>query len=591
MLRRLWRLFGRDEKRRLLAIAPLLALAALVEVVGVAAVMPFLALLADPGSLASLPVVGGWLGGVDPDAASEALPIAGLVLASLLLTANALLIATSWWVHRFAWGLNHAISARLLRHYLRQPYAFVLQRNTAELANKVIVEVRQLCDQGVRAALELLTRSTVILALVSFLVVLDPLLAVVAFVSLGTVYGAIYLTSRRFLRRIGREIVTAGAARLKAVNEALGAFKELRVAGREEAAHAQYLPPSKRFGEVQAAVGVLVMVPRYALEAIAVGGVVVVASLLSGRDGGTVAALPVFGAYAFAGLRLMPAMQQLFGAVARLRFVSGALDAIEADLGLRADLESDEDADAADFTFREAIALRSVSYAYPSGDGEHALEDVDVILRRNQSLAIVGRTGSGKSTLVDVLLGLLTPMSGNILVDGSPVPPERRRAYRRLFGYVPQSIYLLDDSIARNVAFGLPDDLIDHEAVRRACRQAQIADFIEAELVDRYATRVGERGVRLSGGQRQRIGIARALYHQPQVLVFDEATSALDVHTEQQVYAALEAIARERTVVTIAHRLETVAKADRVIVLEAGRIVDEGPPRDVLARYRTEVGT
>ena len=591
MLARLWRLFGREERRRLLTIAPLLALAAAVEVVAVAAVMPFLALLADPGSLPDLPLVGNLLAGIDPDAASESLPLAGLSLALLLLLANGLLIATSWWVHRFSWGLNHSISSRLLRHYLRQPYAFVLQRNTAELVNKVIVEVRQLSDQGVRAALDLLTRSTVIVALVGLLVVLDPLLAGVAFASLGTVYGVIYLVSRRYLRRIGREIVAAGAARLKAVNEALGGFKDLRVAGRERAAYEQYLPHSRRFGEVQAAVGVLVMVPRYALEAIAVGGVVVVASLLAGREGSSVAALPVFGAYAFAGLRLMPAMQHLFGAVARLRFVTGALDAIEADLRLASDLEADvAPADETPYPFREAISLHGVTYAYPSGDGELALHGADVDVRRNRSLAIVGRTGSGKSTLVDVLLGLLTPDEGCVSVDGQPVPPERVRAYRRLFGYVPQSIYLLDDSIARNVAFGLPEDAIDLEAVRRACRQAQIAQFVEEELPKGYLTRVGERGVRLSGGQRQRIGIARALYHQPPVLVFDEATSALDVHTEQQVYQALDAIARERTVVTIAHRLETVAKADHVIALERGRVVDEGPPEVVLARYRLEGG-
>ena len=590
-MHRLWHLFGPDERRRLLAIAPLLVLAALVEVVGVAAVMPFLALLADPAAIGSLPLVGSLFAQMSPAEAADALPLAGLALALLVVSANVLLIATSWWVHRFSWGLNHAISSRLLRHYLRQPYAFVLTRNSAELANKVIVEVRQLSDQGVRAALELVTRSTVIVAIVAFLVVLDPLLAGVAFVSLGTVYGAIYLVSRRYLRRIGREIVRAGAARLKAVNEALGGFKDLRVAGREHEAFEQYVPHSRRFGEVQAAVGVLVMVPRYALEAIAVGGVVVVAALLAGRDGASMAALPVLGAYAFAGLRLMPAMQQLFGAVARLRFVSGALDAIEGDLVLREDLETDAAAgDVETVPFREVIALRGVSYAYPSGDGERALNGIDVEIRRHRSLAVVGRTGSGKSTLVDVLLGLLTPDEGSVAVDGEIVRPVRLRAYRRLFGYVPQSIFLLDDSITRNVAFGLPDAAIDHDAVRRACRQAQMADFVEAELPHGYETRVGERGVRLSGGQRQRIGIARALYHQPEVLVFDEATSALDVHTEQLVYRALETIARERTVVTIAHRLETVAKADHVIVLEGGRVVDEGPPESVLRRYRMEVG-
>jgi ATP-binding cassette, subfamily B, bacterial PglK len=409
----------------------------------------------------------------------------------------------------------------------------------------------------------------------------------VAFLALGGVYSAVFLATRRYLRRIGRESVRTGAARLKAVNEALGGFKDLRVAGREASAFEQYLLPSRRYGEVQAAVLAISGLPRYALEAVAVGGLVVVATLLSGRQDGAVGTLPLLGAYAFAGLRLLPAMQVLFSAFARMRFASGALDAVEGDLReVQAEtplLAANEPA----LPFRKDIELRGITFAYPSGDGV-ALEDVTLRVPRHRSLAILGRTGSGKSTLVDVLLGLLEPQRGVLAVDGMEVTAEDLRSYRRLFGYVSQSIFLLDDTIARNVAFGLRDDAIDMEAVRRACHQAQIDEFIENDLPHGYRTEVGERGVRLSGGQRQRIGIARALYHQPEILVFDEATSALDVHTEHKVYAALEIIAKDRTVVTIAHRLETVAKADHVVVLEQGRVVDQGAPGEVLARYRSE---
>lgn len=584
MIRRLWNLLEPSERRRVIGIAPLLVVSALVEVVGVAAVIPFLTLLTDPASLASVPVLGSLVGAAGGGPID--LRVAGFALAAVLFLANGLLIATNWWLFRFSWGLNHSISSRLLRHYLAQPYAFLLARNSSSLANRIVVEVRQLVDQGVRAALEVLTRSVVIVALVAFLVALDPLTAVVAFVALGGVYGAIFLVTRRYLQRIGRESVRASAARLKAVNEALGGFKDLRVAGREASAYAQYVGPSRRLGEVQAAVQAISGLPRYGLEAVAVGGLVIVATLLSGRQDAAVGTLPLLGVYAFAGLRMMPAMQVLFGAFARMRFVTGALDAVEGDLREAAGLEADAEGGApASLPFAEAVEVRDVTFSYPTGEAP-ALEGVSLRVERRRSVAIVGHTGSGKSTLVDVLLGLLVPQAGGLAVDGVSVEPSHLRAYRRLFGYVPQSIFLMDDTIARNVAFGLPEDEVDMESVRRACREAQIDDFVEQELPQGYATEVGERGVRLSGGQRQRIGIARALYHQPEILVFDEATSALDVHTEQRVYAALDAIAMERTVVTIAHRLETVAKADRVVVLELGRIVDQGPPAAVLARYR-----
>lgn len=562
-------------------------LSAMSEIVGVAAIIPFLSMLADPGSVAELPLLGslvaGWVG-ADP---LTTLRWLGAALAALIVVANLLVIATNWWLHRFAWGLNHSLSSRLLARYLAQPYAFLLTRNTATLVNKVVVEVRQLVSDGVRAALEIVTRSVVIVALVAFLVVLDPLMAGVAFLVFSVAYGAVFWLSRAYLRRIGKEAVAASAARLKAANEALGGFKDIKVAGREASAQARYESPSKRFSEVQGSVMIISTLPRYALEAVAVGGMVLVATLLAGRQSGFGELLPLLGAYAFAGLRLMPAMQSLFNAGARLRFTRASIDAVESDLlGLEPGEMEALTPPPAPLPFEETIELRGIGFRYPASETA-ALRTVDLQVARRASLAIVGRTGSGKSTLVDILLGLLYPQEGRILVDGKPVTKEDLRAYRRLFGYVPQTIFLLDDTISRNVALGLSDEEIDHAAVRRACHLAQIADFIEEELPDGYDTVVGERGIRLSGGQRQRIGIARALYHGPEVLVFDEATSALDVHTEKQVYEALESIAQFHTVVTIAHRLDTVAAADHVLLLERGQVIATGTPAEVLTAYRS----
>ena len=586
MFVRLWRLLDAGERRRMVGIIPLLVLSAFVEVVGVATIIPFLTLLVDPGSVADLPLIGTWLDSVRGEGIATARWVA-LAFALVLVLANALVMLTHWWRLRFSWGINHAVSMRLLRHYLSQPYARHVVRNSAELQNRLIVEVRQVMEQGFRALLEIVTRGAVIVALVGFLIVLDPMTALVAVGGVGGSYALVYVLTRRYLRRIGRASVAAGNERMKAAKEGLDGLRDLRLVGREASALRAYRGPSRRYADVKAASAAISELPRSALEAVAVGGFVVIAGLQAGRDGGLGAMLPTLGAYAFAGLRLMPAAQALFHHLARLRFSTGSLEALEADFAERDDVETDLDVPVSVPRFRHAIELRDVTVRY-EGETEPALEGVSFVVRHRSTVGVLGRTGSGKSTLAEVLFGLLIPQRGAVLLDGRPVDRSDLRSYRSLFGYVPQSVFLLDDTVTRNVAFGVPDDEIDHDAVRRACAQAQVADVVERLLPHRFETLLGENGVRLSGGQRQRIGIARALYHQPAVLVFDEATSALDVHTERTVYEALAAIARERTLVVITHRLETVAFADHLVVLESGRIVDQGAPGAVLERYRAE---
>ena len=574
-----------SERRRLLLFIPLVLFAAGVEVLGVAAVIPFLAVLADPASVRELPVVGPAIAAVGIDDDGQLVRWMGFLLVGTILVANTVMIVKQYWVMRFTWGLNTSLSARLLRHYLAQPYVFTLSQNTSALVNKLVEEVRKIVDTGFRMALEVVVRIVITTSILAFLVALDPVLATAVFGAIGAAYAAVFGLSRSALRRFGREAIAASAARVKAVNEAMGGFKDLKVTGRELYAHGRFEAPTRRYGILQSYIGAISTLPRYAFEAIAVGGMVLIATLLAGRDGDFAATVPILGAYAVAGLRLLPSIQSLFSAFARMRAVSASLDLVAADFREAiADDLSLQPAPTA-MPLEHSIDLDDVWYRYP-GTSRPVLEAVTMSIKRGSSIAFVGRTGSGKTTLVDVVLGLLEPERGVVSVDGVAITPEQRRPYRRLFGYVPQSIFLVDDTITRNVAFGVPDAELDLEAVRRACRAAQILEFIERELPDGFDTVVGERGVRLSGGQRQRIGIARALYHQPRVLVFDEATSALDVHTEQLVYEAFEQLAREHTIIMVAHRLVTAEHADHVFVLDHGRIIDEGPPSEVLARYQ-----
>lgn len=587
MLARLFRLLTRSERIALLKLFPWVIGAALFEVVGVAAVIPFLSLLAAPESIGGIPVVGSWLAELEVEPL-VLLRWLGLGVAVAVALVNLMMILTNWRLMRFSWRLNHEISTRLLRHYLAQPYDFLLNRNSAVLANKVTLEVTRITQDGFGAAVELVAKSVVAAAIVIFLVVLDPALALVALLSLMGAYGLIYFATRRFIKRAGREATALNAERLRIVNEALGGLKELKVTGRESDVLDRYMIPSARNAHIRAINNALSLLPRFGLEAIAVGGMLLIASLMAGRSGSFSSTLPLLGAYAFAGLRLMPALQSIFHAVTRLRFSLGSIEAVETDFALATELPTEFSAvDVPRMSFTERIELRSATYRYPGAAGP-ALEGVDLSIPKRGNVALVGRTGSGKTTLADVILGLLPLDEGHIEVDGARIGPGNIVAYRRLFGYVPQSIFLTDGTILQNVAFGVADRNIDLEAVRRACEAAQISEFIMNELPGAYETVVGERGIRLSGGQRQRIGIARALYYDPPVLIFDEATSALDVHTEKAVYDALDEIAETRTVITIAHRLETLANAHHVVVMESGRVKDSGPAVEVLPRYREQ---
>lgn len=583
MLPRLYDLLSPTEKRAVLRLLPLVVVAALFEVVGVAAVVPFFTLLGDPGSAAGVPLVGHWLAGSAADPLTV-LRWAGVGAAVAVVLMNLVGIVANWRLLRFAWGLNDTLSTRLFTHYLAQPYTFMLSRNSAAMANNVMQEVYRLTSDGFVAALTLVARAVVALAIVAFLLVLDPTLAVVAFAALAGSYALIYAAVKGVLRRVGREATGANRERLRLVNEGLGGFKEIKLLGLEEGAGARYRAPSKRYADAQSLSGVISTVPRYALEAMALGGMILIAVGMAGRTESFGAALPLLGVYAVAGMRLLPALQAIFGAVARLRYAEGALEAIATDLTAEAELPQVAPPEAP-LAFEERILLRAVSYRYP-GSERRALNEVDLSIPRRGSVALIGRTGAGKTTLADVVLGLLPPTEGTISVDDVTVTAANLLAYRRLFGYVPQSIFLIDGTVAENVAFGMPAALVDHAAIERACEAAQLSSFIEGELPNGYESVVGERGVRLSGGQRQRIGIARALYRNPQVLVFDEATSALDVHTERAVYDALRVVAGTRTVITIAHRLETVAGSDLVVVLEEGAVVDVGDPGRVLRDYR-----
>jgi ATP-binding cassette, subfamily B, bacterial PglK len=474
---------------------------------------------------------------------------------------------------------GYSISSRMLRGYLFQPYTWFLHRHSADLGASVLSEVTQVITQAMVPAMKMLAQAAVAVFVLALLIVVRPAAALVAALVLGGSYLMIYVGVRGYLARLGRTRYLANQERFRVAGEAMGGIKDIKLMGLETAYLRRFQDPARRMAKAVAASSVVGELPRNILKAVGYGAILFfVLYLLFTGDGSLGSVLPVLGLYAFAGVRLFPAFQQIYSSMTALRFSRPILDKLVADMA-RNNAAAEPPAPPPGATpalrLAERLELVDVHYAYPRAE-RGALDGLGLAIAARTTVGIVGGTGAGKTTAVDVILGLLEPQAGELRVDGVPVTPANRRAWQDAIGYVPQAIFLTDDSVAANIAFGLAPGEIDQAAVERAARIAELHDFVVEELPEGYATRVGERGVRLSGGQRQRIGIARALYHDPDVLILDEATSALDNLTERAVMDAVRNLGHAKTIILIAHRLSTVRDCDVIFMLERGRVVARG---------------
>lgn len=561
------------------------------QTAGVGAISPFMSVAANPESietnelLSTLYELGGF------SSARGFLIALGVGVIAVMVVGNGFTAFTMYWLYRYVQMRNYSLSHRLYRQYLYQPYSYFLKVNTGTLSKNILSEVQQVINGLMRPLAEAVAKGAVVLALVGFLFVTDPTIAVVATGVLTFGYGGVIFALKPIQLRMGVRRREYNRERFQAAGEGFGAVKDVKIRGTEANFEQQYAAAAKKFSWAQAMNQILSNVPKFILEGIAFALIVLMVLVLLATEENFEAAIPLLAVYAFAGYRLMPAMQIVFKGVSQLRFNAAAVDGLYADLvdggnryaqvkaleaGVPASANGGEANSNPDTVgFSESIALREVSFAYESA-GAPVLEDISLEIQKNTTVGFVGPTGCGKTTLIDIILGLLEPTGGQLLVDGRQVPENRKRQWQRSFGYVPQEIYLSDQSVRRNIAFGIPESRVSDERLEQASRIANVHEFIVNELQDGYDTKVGERGVRLSGGQRQRIGIARALYHDPEILVMDEATSALDSVTEEAVMDAIHALMHSKTICLIAHRITTVQECDRIYMLERGRVAAEG---------------
>lgn len=571
----LWRLLTPKERVRGILVTGLMLLFACVDAAGVASIMPFLAVLGDPTLVASNPVLSRVYRTGEFESIQSFQMFLGAAAFCVVIASAALRVITTYVSNRYIQMRRYSLGERLMEGYLDQPYEFFLHRNSADLSKTILSEVDEVVYHVLKPTIDLLSYGTVAIVITALLIAVDPLLALIITVVVGGVYGMIYIGVRRLLRKIGAERITANTSRFVAASDVFGGIKDLKVLGREEAYLRRFRLAAARFARYHHMQLTLSATPKYLIEAVGFGGIVALAlGLMATRDDlGQV--LPLLGLYAFGGYKLLPAAQHIFAGISGLRFGGPAIAALLIDLPSATRRAVPPPENGSRFELTREIAFQHVSHRY-AGASSYALEDFTVSISRRTTLGIVGQTGAGKTTAVDLFLGLLIPTHGRILLDGRPLHEVGERTWQRSVGYVPQSIYLADASIAENIAFGVEPANIDQAALERAARVASIHDFITMNLPSGYATEVGERGVRLSGGQRQRLGIARALYHDPEVLVFDEATSALDTATESAIIDAVELLSGQKTIVIIAHRMSTVARCDRIVVLECGRVVGIG---------------
>lgn len=549
---------------------------ALLDMIGVASILPFVAVLSNPNIIETNMVLNSIFQAsriFEVENREQFLFALGILVFILLVISLSFKALTIYLQTRFVQMLEYSIGKRLIEGYLNQSYSWFLNRHSAELGKTILSEIGTISGGGMKPALEIIARSLMACALISLLILVDPKIALTVGTFLGLAYLFIFFLLRKFLKTLGYKRFKNNKLRFSAVSEAFGAAKEIKIGGLEKIYVKNFSEPAEVFARTQATTQLVSQLPRLILEVIAFGGILLIILYIMSQTGNFNNALPIVSLYVFAGYRLLPAVQEIYASFTSLTFISPSITKLTDDIK---NLKTPHNyQDKSNLTLNNAITLKKIFYNYPNSS-RTALKDINLNIPAKSIVGFVGATGSGKTTLIDIILGLLEPQEGILLVDKQVLTKNNSRAWQRTIGYVPQHIYLSDDTITANIAFGVDSNLIDQDLVEKAAKIANLHEFVTNELPKQYLTTIGERGVRLSGGQRQRIGIARALYHKPQVLILDEATSALDNETEKVVMDAVHNLNKDITIILIAHRLNTVKKCDIIFKLEKGQLVDHG---------------
>jgi ATP-binding cassette, subfamily B, bacterial PglK len=565
------------DRRRLIILVLMMTFGASMEAVGVGLIMPFIALLQRPALVHESRPLAAMMRLTGIETATGATMLVGGVLLFVFVVKNIYLALTTWLQLRFLGDRMTLLARDLLAGYLGRRYTFFLGRNSAELVKNVVTDAAAVFYSAMPAAFFFVIEALTCVVLGLLLVTLEPIAVPVVALVIGGGGWLFQRFSRGRSHALGEVVRDRETDLVRRATQAFGGIKEVRIRGCESFIVGTFVKTSEEHARASRVARFLGTSPRFVFETLAVSGMLLVALIVLARGGGTDRLVPLLGVMALAVVRMMPSAVRMLGALNDMRYFSPFVAALHKDLTEREVLP----ASPANVTFERDLEFVNVSYTYPEAP-RPSLDRVSLTIAKGEAIALVGSSGAGKTTLADLVIGLLEPTSGQIRVDGAVLDATTVRSWQDLVGYVPQQVYLSDDTLMRNVAFGVPDEDVDKVRVERALDAARLSEFVAA-LPEGLQTSVGERGVRLSGGQRQRIGIARALYFDPKVLVLDEATSALDGVTEAEVVEAIEIARTDRTTIVIAHRLSTVRSCDRLVYMSDGKITSVGTWEMLLA--------
>ena len=565
------------EKRKIpFLLITLIFLTAILDTIGVASIMPFIAIISNPQLVETNFFLNSLFKsssnfGVESE--QEFLIFLGILVFVLLVCSLALKALTALVQARYTENSHYNMSRRLIEIYLHQPYSWFLNRNSTDFGRTILSEIGMIVGQCLTPLLNLFAQSILVIFLIILLIITDPKIALIVSFTLSVAYFLIYKSIRSFLKKIGYERLKANEKRFKFVSIAFGAIKELKLSGLEKKYIEQFSIAGQDYARHQASSQVASQLPRYILEGIAFGGMLLMIIYLMVSKGNFFNAVPIIALYAFAGYRMIPALQQVYAAIAYLRFINPVLDSVYKDINSLKTISKQQNQK--ELSFKKNITLKNVCYSYPNSP-KKSLKNISLSITKGSSVGIVGVTGSGKTTTINILLGLLEAQQGSLQIDDNAIDKNNVKNWRKYIGYVPQNIYLIDDTLAANIAFGSEKKFISQSDIERASKIANLHNFVMNELPLKYQTVIGEQGVRLSGGQRQRIGIARALYHDPQLLILDEATNSLDSRTEADVMKEIFNLDKKITTILISHRMDILKSCDNIFLFENGSIIKQG---------------